>query len=82
MSHTDSYCHEMFPVTRGKVSSLTRGMTNSARVCRTGVKGVYMTDETNTNLGGAECGNSSSASDALQRCLVMAENTSAGYSLV
>ena len=41
-----------------------------------------MIDETNTNLGDAECGNSSSSSEALQRCLIMAENTSAEYSLV
>jgi hypothetical protein len=41
-----------------------------------------MIDETNTNLGGAACGNSSIASEALQRCLIMAENSSAEYSLV
>jgi len=41
-----------------------------------------MIDETNTNLGGAECGNSSNARDALQRCLIMVENTSAECSLV
>jgi len=40
-----------------------------------------MVDETNANLGGAECGNSSSASESLQRCLIMGENTSAEYSL-
>jgi hypothetical protein len=41
-----------------------------------------MIDETNTNLGGAECGNSSIASEALLRCLIMVENSSADYSLV
>jgi len=41
-----------------------------------------MVDEIDANLGGAECGNSSSASEALQRCLIMSENTSAVYSLV
>jgi hypothetical protein len=41
-----------------------------------------MIDETNTNLGGAEFGNSISANEALQRCLITAENTSAEYSLI
>jgi hypothetical protein len=57
-------------------------MKNRARICRTRVRGVYMIDETNTNLGGAECDNSSSSSETLQRCLIMAENTSAEYSMV
>jgi hypothetical protein len=57
-------------------------MTNSARICKTSVKGVYVIDETNTNLGVAECDNSSSTSEALQRCLIVAENTSAEYSVV
>jgi len=38
--------------------------------------------ETNTNLGGDECGNSSIASETLQRCLIMTENSSAEYLLV
>jgi hypothetical protein len=57
-------------------------MTNTAKICKTGVKGVDMIDERSTNLGVAECDNSSSASEALQRCLIMAENTSAEYSVV
>jgi hypothetical protein len=57
-------------------------MKNRARICRTSVKGIYMIDETNTNLGGAGSDNSSSSREALQRYLIMAENTSAEYSLV